>query len=521
MKYFAKLFFCVLLFIPISSFAQQVKILVVAIHGVEIAKHEWQPTIDYLQQTLPQYTFKLIAIEPIELPKIKKLVAQKEIDFIITQPAIYVDLEMNFGVSRILTMVKKGGFSKFGSTFISHIDSNIHSIDDLRGKKIAGVARLGFGGWLIGHKELLDNNFFPFRDAKEVVFLGNQNKEIEAVLKREVDAAVIRTGVLEKLSKEGKININDFNIIAAKTYAGFPFKVSTPLYPEWAFSQTPEVSNNLSKSVALALLSLKGNVEITQKAGFQEWTFPYNYQPVHELLKTLRAGPYKNYGKLSILDFLKQHQLEASIILVLMVIILLMTIILYRSNIYLSKEKIDKEKLLVKMEYLATHDSLTGLPNRNLFIEMFEKMVHDARRRETEMAIMFIDLDDFKKINDSFGHSFGDKILHQVAMILSKSLRLNDVAGRLGGDEFIVAINEVKGIDDLRTLTSRIIERISSIKQVNESDSALGASIGVVYGKIGQNNTKHLIQLSDKLMYEAKQAGKGNTIIKNVSTLNI
>ena len=105
MRYFLKFLFFILLFIPISSFAQHVKILVVAIHGIETAKDEWQPTIDYLQKTIPQHTFQLIPIEPIDLQNIKKLISHKEIDFIITQPAIYVNLELNFGVSRILTMV--------------------------------------------------------------------------------------------------------------------------------------------------------------------------------------------------------------------------------------------------------------------------------------------------------------------------------------------------------------------------------------------------------------------------------
>jgi len=197
---FHKAFFWLILLTPLSSFAQEIKILVVAIHGIEMAKDEWQPTIDYLQQTLPHYSFTLIPKKPINLSNIKELINQDEVDFVITQPAIYVDLELNFGISRILTMVKKGGLSKFGSTIITHVDSGIRSIDDLKGKKIAGVANLGFGGWLVGYKEFLDNSFNPYKEAKEVVFLGTQPKEIDAVLKKEVDAAVIRTGVLEKLS---------------------------------------------------------------------------------------------------------------------------------------------------------------------------------------------------------------------------------------------------------------------------------------------------------------------------------
>lgn len=136
---FHKILFCVFLIFPVISFAQHIKILVVAIHGIDVAQNEWQPTINYLQQTLPDYTFSLIPIEPIDLPRIKELIQQKEIDFIITQPAIYVDLELNFGVSRILTMVKVGGISQFGSTIITRADSNIKTIAHLKGKKISEV----------------------------------------------------------------------------------------------------------------------------------------------------------------------------------------------------------------------------------------------------------------------------------------------------------------------------------------------------------------------------------------------
>jgi len=197
-----------------------------------------------------------------------------------------------------------------------------------------------------------------------------------------------------------------------------------------------------------------------------------------------------------------------------------MTMVVYRINFKLSKEKIEKETALKKMQYLATHDNLTHLPNRFLFMELLDKMVHDAKRREAMIAVMFLDLDNFKQVNDNFGHNMGDKILCKVAKILSDSLRLNDIAARLGGDEFIFAFSDVKEVEDLNTLTQRIIKNISGIELPSEISIDLGASIGVIYGKMPHNNTEYLIQLSDQLMYEAKQAGKGAAILKDFSTLN-
>jgi len=514
MRQFNGLLFLVLLLTPMASFAQKVNVLVVAIYGVETGKKEWQPTVDYLQHTLPQHEFNLILVAPIDLPYIKELVERQEIDFVITQPAIYVDLELNFGISPILTMVKKGGFSQFGSTIITRADSGILSIKDLHGRTIAGVAKLGFGGWLVGYNEMKENGFDPYEDAKDVMFLGTQPNEIQAVLERKADAAVIRTGVLEKLSNEGKINIKDFHVIAPKVYSNFPFNVSTLLYPEWTFAKTHKASDDLSKSVALALLSLERNSPEAKKARFQEWTFPYDYQPVHKLLKALQVGPYKDYGKISATNFLNQYKIEIIVVLALVINILLMVAVVYRNNINLSKETLKKEKALESMKHLATHDSMTGLPNRLLFMEHLEKLVHDAKRRGTTIAVMFMDLDGFKNVNDCFGHNIGDEVLCQASKILLKSLRINDIAGRLGGDEFIIALKDIKEIDDLKTLASRIVERISNIDLPDATDINTGVSIGVIYGNPGQNSAERLIKLSDELMYEAKQAGKGRFVLK-------
>jgi diguanylate cyclase (GGDEF)-like protein len=465
---------------------------------------------------LPQHAFHLIPVAPFDLERIKGLVAQQTIDFVITQPAIYVDLEINFGVSRILTMVQQGGFAKFGSTIITRADSGIHTIKDLRGKTVAGVAKLGFGGWLVGYKEMLENGFDPYKDAKAVKFLGTQPREIQAVLNGEVDAAVIRTGALENHATEWKIKLDDFRILAPKAYPGFPFKVSTPLYPDWAFAKTHKASNELSRSVALALLSLGSNSQVAAKAGFQEWTFPYDYQPVHDLLKTLRVGPYENYGKVSMRDFADQHKIQVVLFLVLALMISIMTAVIYRSNIILSREKEKKEKAFEEMKKMATHDGLTGLCNRLLLMELLEKMIHGARRKGTSIAIMFIDLDGFKEINDHFGHNYGDDVLRQVGHTLKEATRSNDAIARLGGDEFIIALSDANEIERVCALAERIVERIAQISQPNDADIKVGASMGIVFGEPGRYSAEELIQVSDRLMYEAKLGGKGRYVIESI-----
>lgn len=287
--------------------SEAVNILVVAIRGVDAARHEWSPTIEYLQRSLPQYRFSLLPVIPKELERIRGLVREGGVDFLITQPAIYVDLELSNGISRILTMVKKGDISEFGSTIVTLASSDIHTVEDLNGKTLAGVARLGFGGWLIGYEELLKNDFDPYRDAKDVKFLGTQPKEIEALIKKEVDVVVVRTGMLESLAAKGKVDLSDFRILLQKNHVGFPFAASTALYPEWAFSRTKKVSFDLAKAVTQTLLQMPKNSLPAARAGYQEWISPFDYQPVHELMKNLRVGPYQDYGKITLSGFVDQY----------------------------------------------------------------------------------------------------------------------------------------------------------------------------------------------------------------------
>jgi|GEM_PF-2042559 len=377
----------VILFIPIVAFGQQVNVLIIALRGVEAAKTEWQPSIDYLSSTLPQYDFKLIPVIPSDLKQINSLLQQSQIDFVITQPAIYVDLELNFGISKILTMVKRGGYSQFGSTIITRADSGIDNLFNLRGRKIAGVAKLGFGGWLIGYKEMLDSGFDPYKEAKEVLFLGTQTKELHAVLNGQVDAAVIRTGMLEKFIQQEKISIDIFRVLVEKHYPNFNLKISTPLYPEWAFAKTHRASNELSKAVALSLLSMKANSLEAHKAGFQEWTFPYDYQPVHELLKVLKVGPYQDFGKFDLMDVIVKHWPELVLIIFLVLLVFFVILVWNRKLEYeIAARKQGEKTLRESEEKLQLHAKVYQTSTDGIIITDPESKIIAVNKQFTEIS---------------------------------------------------------------------------------------------------------------------------------------
>ena len=496
---------------------REVNILVVAIHGEAACRNEWQSTIDYLQTSLPDYHFNLVPLRPIDHREMKRRVARGEIDFVVSQPAIYVDLELEFGITRILTMVKRGGLSEFGSTIITRADSGIRSVRDMKGKVIAGVAKLGFGGWLIGYHELLKQGFDAYRDAGKVEFMGDQTREIEAVLDGRVDVAVIRTGVLEKHAATGNVNPDDFRVLFPKQYPSFPLQVSTPLYPEWAFAKTSNADDELVKQVALAMLSLDKTSKAARDAHFDSWTFPSDYNDVHEILKTLRVGPYENYGDVTVSGFIEQYKTASYLFAALISVILIMTVVIFRSNRSLLKEQREKECALEELRHMATHDGLTGLANRELFIEYLEKYISDAKRRNQRIAVMFIDLDDFKRINDSFGHDVGNDVLKQVGRILQASIRDNDIVARLSGDEFAIVLSDVRNDQNVLALAQRVVRQIPEAQLPRSGLVDFGASVGVLIAEPADYTAYELIQQSDELMYDAKKAGKGRFIVRTSS----
>ncbi|HYX85407.1 MAG TPA: EAL domain-containing protein [Gaiellales bacterium] len=165
-----------------------------------------------------------------------------------------------------------------------------------------------------------------------------------------------------------------------------------------------------------------------------------------------------------------------------------------------------------KLAHLAYHDPLTDLPNRLLFQEHLEQAVERARRGSRGVAVLFVDLDDFKLVNDSFGHSVGDELLRAVAGRLREVTRADDVVARLGGDEFLVLISDIRPVETAAA-ADRVAEKIRAALQapvrLPEGELHTGASIGVSLYPTDAADAGELMKHADIAMYRAKQAGRG------------
>ena len=159
-----------------------------------------------------------------------------------------------------------------------------------------------------------------------------------------------------------------------------------------------------------------------------------------------------------------------------------------------------------QLTHQAFHDALTGLPNRALLLNRIEHALERARRSGDDVALLFLDLDDFKTINDSLGHAAGDELLVEIASRLQESLRAADTAARLGGDEFALLLEDTHGIAGATTAAERLLEAVARPMRLGSTEVLGRASVGIVFGTPGQS-AGELLRNADMAMYRAKNAG--------------
>jgi len=163
-----------------------------------------------------------------------------------------------------------------------------------------------------------------------------------------------------------------------------------------------------------------------------------------------------------------------------------------------------------RIQYLATHDGLTGLPNRAMFGQLLTLATETARRYDRKLAVLFIDLDRFKIINDTLGHEAGDVLLREMGARLKECLRASDVVARLGGDEFVVLVQEIADIAQVTTVARNILSTVMKPVMILGQECRVTASIGVcVHPEEGQDD-QAVMKNADMAMYLAKEEGKNN-----------
>jgi diguanylate cyclase (GGDEF)-like protein/PAS domain S-box-containing protein len=161
-----------------------------------------------------------------------------------------------------------------------------------------------------------------------------------------------------------------------------------------------------------------------------------------------------------------------------------------------------------RLAFLAQFDGLTGLPNRALLSDRFSQMIVQARRHGNSLGILFIDLDDFKLVNDSLGHPAGDELLKETARRLLSAIRTGDTVARIAGDEFAIILADLARADDAALVAQKVIERISAPVEVRGQEVFVTASVGVATFPADGDDAETLLGAADAAMYRAKQSGR-------------
>ncbi|MCC7230128.1 MAG: EAL domain-containing protein [Fimbriimonadaceae bacterium] len=173
----------------------------------------------------------------------------------------------------------------------------------------------------------------------------------------------------------------------------------------------------------------------------------------------------------------------------------------------------ERRNLEMRIEHQAFHDALTGLPNRSLFMDRLSHSLVKAHRHGDGVAVIFMDLDDFKFVNDSLGHEAGDQLLRQVGGRISKCLRPEDTIARLGGDEFTILLEGLHEVGEVQAIARRIVEEFRLPFDLPQGEACIGTSIGIAYSAAGNYSPDVLLRDADTAMYHAKNQGKNSCVV--------
>jgi diguanylate cyclase (GGDEF)-like protein len=268
--------------------------------------------------------------------------------------------------------------------------------------------------------------------------------------------------------------------------------------------------------------------------GILAFFFFSSEHPLHQILVILLAGgmgaaavgthsvdriTYQLFLFLAVVPLTIRAYLEGTEVhMVVAAMLCLLMLIMLRAAEQSRQIMIDNIFMSQSLRYRATHDSLVDLLNRDEFQKEFHRLMQQIDRKPKLIAMIFIDLDNFKLLNDTLGHQAGDEALIKIGNIIRKSIRQSDIAARFGGDEFMILI-QADSLDQARAVAEKIRLKIEFFQQsFNDINLAFGASMGIGYAEHHQCRFDSLLKAADRACYKAKHSGKGRICIEQATS---
>lgn len=292
----------------LDAIAQQrtARVGVLAYRGAEAATTRWQPLIAYLSSEITGWRFELI---PVTLVSASEHLQANELEFLITNPGHFVTLAERYSLSALATRERRDdgqgkGLLQFGTAIFTRADrTDIQTLADVEHKTLAAVSPEAFGGFQMAWYEFIQQGINPFTDFKTIRYKGfPQDAIVTEVQTGAADVGVVRTGLLETLAREGRIQTPEFKVLFSNAQTGFPYLVSSRLYPEWPFAVRAGTDKNLSEAVTVALLNTQHSA-LAQQHGLKDlWSAPLSYEDVRAVISTYHAKTTDFAAKSQALD---------------------------------------------------------------------------------------------------------------------------------------------------------------------------------------------------------------------------
>jgi len=371
--------FCLLLIATPLLAQEQVKIGILAFRPKPQVQTQWNPLATALNKAIPDHTFTVKAYNYDEL---QPAIAKRQIDFVLTNPGHYVLMSRHIGLSPpIATQInlEQGKpVTVFGGVIFTRADrTDIRQLEDIRGKTVAATAIDSLGGYQMQAYELSQAGLRLQQDIRLLATGMPHDNVVDAVLAKRADVGFVRSGVIESLVREGKLDPASIAVINRQNLPGFPVLVSTRLYPEWPFAALPHTDRDLKRKVASFLLTLEEDKTLTQALRIHGFDVPSDYSSVEQVLRELRMPPFDTAPAFTVNDVWERYRwpMVASLVAAGLILLLGFRLLLAKRGLETEKIVVQKQTEALKVSELRfrtvadyTHDWEYWLgPNHEVF----------------------------------------------------------------------------------------------------------------------------------------------------------
>ncbi len=332
--------------------AQTLSIGILAIHPIPFENARWQALADYLQKSLGNVR---VTITSYDFDGLEKAIQSRKVDVVITNASDYLVYAHRIGLSAPLASVVEQENNQplygYGGTILVNASRNdLQSLRDLKGKRIAAVSTRSLGGYQTQAYELAKVNIHLPVDVKLVLTGLPQENALQALLNGRADAAFVNSGLFEEWLREGKITPNALRVLSPRDLPGYPYAVTTPLYPEHPVAAMPQLEEQLAKRVTAALLQMPNDGETAKSIVIYGFTLPYDYEPVRELSRTLHFPPYDTEPPITWSQLWRNYRVTLISLAVSTVAILILFLLLVAYAARLRMARWEREQNAVGLE---------------------------------------------------------------------------------------------------------------------------------------------------------------------------